>query len=230
MEILAAINHEFAALRAAGMLDRAFEAWRTRWDQLRDLEELDALIGCCRGPKVGTRRQKDRIHVALCLQGPSSQRDPLAGVALCWLFIPGLAAVRRDLVPGRGADQEDVTADLIAGFLDAASRVHESSTHVARHLLRGARRQALRGLRVRSPAVIQVDRAPDNRAAPEMWIEDRIRLAIDAGILGRAQAEFLLASRSSIALLAARHGMSLAAAQQARHRARQRLRAWLAAS
>lgn len=115
-------------------------------------------------------------------------------------------------------------------FQSGPSRVHESSTHVARHLLRGARRQALRGLRVRSPAVIQVDRAGDNRAAPEIWIEDRIRLAIDAGILGRAQAEFLLASRSSIALLAARHGMSLAAAQQARHRARQRLRAWLAAS
>jgi hypothetical protein len=75
-----------------------------------------------------------------------------------------------------------------------------------------------------------VEDAPDDRELPDEMVDDRLARAVDAGVLGAEQVELVLATRESIARVAARWGMTLVAAQQARHRARLRLRAWLEAS
>lgn len=225
------IERAFVAYRAAGRLDPALAAWRSRRGGIHDLDCFDVLVGRCRGPQTGSRRQKDVIHVALCLEACGKKRDELAGVVLCWLFLPGLSDLLRDLVGvDGGVDPDDVAADLLAGFWQAASRVGASSTHVARHLLRGARRRALRGLRGTraNPGKAEPGEDPvDEAALPQDLIEDRLGRAIDAGVLSQRQTELLLATRSSIAETAARHGLSVPAAQQARHRARQRMLSWL---
>lgn len=231
MEIFDAIERAFVALRASGRLDLALGAWRSRQADLGDVDCLDVLVRRCRGPETGSRRQKDSIHVALCLEASGKERDELAGVVLCWLFLPGLSDLLRNLAEADGdVDPDDVAGDLLAGFWEAASRVGSSSTHVARHLLRGARRRALRGLRgARArPREAEPGEDPVDRAAlPQDLMEDRLVRAIDAGVLSERQAELVLATRSSIAEMAARHGLSVLAAQQARHRARQRLLSWL---
>jgi len=233
MDIFKEIENAFTNHRASGRIEEALDAWRVRQPGLGDEGDLDVLVRRCRGPEAGTQAQRDRILVALCREACGEQPDELAGVLLCWLLLPGLLQQVGELARGRSSsDREDLAAELLAGMWEAAARIEASSTHVARHLLRCGRRQALRMLKG-SRAVRDgrsVEDAPDDRELPDEMVDDRLARAVDAGVLGAEQVELVLATRESIARVAARWGMTLVAAQQARHRARLRLRAWLEAS
>jgi DNA-directed RNA polymerase specialized sigma24 family protein len=231
MDLFGGTQRAFEVEHTAGRLDRAFSEWKRRAG-LGELDDLETLIRLCRGPEVGSRQQKDQIHVALCLQACGDKPDERAGIVLCWLFLPGLSPLFRELSNGSHADLDDLAGEIFAGFWEAASRAKPSSTHVARHLLRGARRSATRSLSkaaVPTQATEVMERAADDSVGScvDDMADDSLERALDQGIVNRPHVELVLSSRATIAEVAARYELSLPAAQQVRHRARQRLLGWL---
>ncbi|MEX2555563.1 MAG: hypothetical protein WEB06_08025 [Actinomycetota bacterium] len=229
MEMFGVIERAFEMERASGRLTKAVEGW-SRNGALGDARTLEDLIQRCRGPVAGSRDQKDSIHVTLCRKACHEPRDEMAGVVLCWLFLPGLSALLRAFSARSNVDQEDLFAELLTGFWEAAARVKPHSRYVARYLLLGARRRARRALRqAERAASAEVSHAVDASATTsiEELSDVSFARALGEGLIDRRQVELLLATRSTIGEVAARYELSLAAAQQARHRARQRLAHWL---
>lgn len=230
MEMFAGVDRALGAELASGRLDRALAAWRRTHD-VGGIETIEELIQCCRGPEFGTRRQKDAIAVALCMEA-CQDGDQRAGVLLCWLFLPGLSQLLQGLrLASTVEDEDDLIADLLAGFWEAASRVTPKSRFIARYLLLGARRYAKKAMRRASRAgVVTVDFNLDAHAgaAPvDDEVDDRIERALGEGIVSRSDVELVFSTRATIGEVAARYELSLGAAQQARHRARSRLADWL---
>ncbi|MFN2613478.1 MAG: hypothetical protein ABR552_01495 [Actinomycetota bacterium] len=147
---------------------------------------------------------------------------------LCWLFIPGLSRLLTELRPRTKMEEEDLAAELLAGFWHAATKVKKDSRFVARALLMGARRHAIRAMRRRSHCSNdEIVEEPTKRNLVEEAVDDRIDKAVANGVIDTAGAQLLFATRDTISEMAARYHLSLPAAQQVRHRARQRVAAWL---
>lgn len=230
MDMFGAIERVFEVERASGRLPKVVGEWSRR-GTLGDAQTLDDLIQRCRGPVVGSRGQKDQIHVTLCLKACHEPRDEMAGFLLCWLFLPGLSQLLRLFSARSNVDQEDVFAELLVGFWEAAARVKSDSRYVARYLLLGARRRAKRALRhaalAASTEVIHRDVDPVGQTSVEDLADDGFARALDEGLVSPCQVDLILATRATIGEVAARYELSLSAAQQVRHRARQRLAEWL---
>lgn len=225
MEMFGVIERAFEMERASGRLTKAVEEW-SRLGGFGDARTLEDLIQRCRGPVAGSRDQKDSIHVTLCRKACHEPRDEVAGVVLCWLFLPGLSQLRRAFSARSNVDQEDLFAELLAGFWEAAARVKPHSRYVARYLLLGARRRAKRASRhaaLAASAEASQDLDANAATSSEDLSDDTFARALDEGLIDRRQVELLLATRATIGEVAARYQLSLGAAQQARHRARQRL-------
>lgn len=232
MDIFREIEKAFTSHRVSGRLDHALHSWRVRQAGLGGEESLDTLVSACRDAEPAGQQRRDGILIALCREACSGSQDELAGLVLCWLLLPGLVEQFRGLVSGRRGDRDDLAGELLAGMWEGAARIDDSMRHVARHLLRCARRRALRSLKGSTAVADErpVEQARDDRGLPEDMVDDPLARAVDEGVLGAEQVELVLADRASIARVAARWGLTLVAAQQARHRARRRLLAWLQTS
>ena len=234
MEIFHAIEKSFKDRRASGYLDQAFWLWRQRREELADLNGLDDLIRVCRAPEPASAPEKDRMLTALCAEACGPVKDEMAGLLLCWLFLPGLWNAVRDFRGRDESDREDLAADLLAGFWQAARRVTPATTPVAHHLLRGARREAVRSVtRAQAHAcecelLEVVDSIPTTSSVGAL--DDTLLRAIRAGLFPASSIDILLATRETIAEVAQSHGLTIATAQQQRHRIRRRLAAWLSES
>jgi len=228
MDMFGAMDRAFEAELASGRLDRALGEWRRTRD-VGGVETIEELVERCRGPAFGTPQQKDEIVVSLCVEACQSD-DQRAAILLCWLFLPGLSQVLQALYSSSTIDDDDLVADLLTGFWEAASRVTQDSRCVARYLLLGARRFALKSMRGASRVGLSVEyEAADVDAGMlvDVEVSDRIDRAVCEGIVSRSDVDLVFTTRATIGEVAARYQLSLGAAQQARHRARARLAVWL---
>ena len=226
MDMFRVIDRALEGERESGRLSRAVVEWSTCGAFDGELS-LDDLIRLCRGEASGSRRQKDQIHVALCTRACRKPNDELAGLLLCWLFLPGLSHLFQAFSPRWTADLDDLRAELLAGFWESASRVQPGSRYVARFLLLGARRRA-RKAQARAEPTLAFERLAyeahhGSTRSMEAFVDDALMQALTEGSVTQRQLDLALASRTTIAGVARRWGLSLAAAQKARHRARQRL-------
>ncbi|MGH2726718.1 MAG: hypothetical protein ACRDKS_07050 [Actinomycetota bacterium] len=226
MDIFRKIEQSFAAHRASRSFETAVARWRGKWPVFADLGEAEDVARACRKP--GPRALKDAIHVALCVEATHTPKDELACLFLYWLFLPGLIATADELCSSDNFDE--VTAELLSGFLEAVSKVSPSSTHVARHLIRGGRLRALTNLRKAEARAsheeeLEVDQAgsDDPTASARVLMADALR----GGVISAVEAKLLFAEREDLATTAALHELTSTAARQMKARARQKLAAWL---
>lgn len=233
MDIFRKIEQSFEANRATHTFNRTLIKWREAWPILEELGDADDIARASRDP--GPRALKDAIHVALCVEaagrGKKRPKDELASIFLCWIFLPGLVLTAKELATTETFDE--VSADLLAGFLEAASKVRPTSTHVARHLMRGARLRALTSLRrteTRSSRELELDLekvgSDDPTASARVLVADALR----EGIVRPMEIDLLLTEREDLAEAAAAYGLTHANARQVKSRARRRLESWFSES
>jgi hypothetical protein len=230
MDIFRKIEQSFVAHRASRSFETALTRWSNTWPVFAGLGDTEDIARASRD--LGQRALKDAIHVALSIEATGGSedkpKDELACLFLYWLFLPGLVLVADELCSSDNFDE--VTADLLAGFLEAASKVSPSSTHVARHLMRGARLRALTNLRKAQACAsreegLDVEQVgtDDPTASARVLLTDALRL----GIISAMEAELLFAEREDLAEAALRYGLSAPGARQVKARARQKLADWL---
>lgn len=219
------------ARRHAGAVDAAWLRWRARRECLRRFADLGNLVAACRDRASHPWEDADAALAALCLEARGG--DETASSLLLWLVLPGLLRLRSRLARSAVLAPEDLDAELLAGIWEAASMVQASTRRVAPRLLNtalwralNARREAARWAETAAPLVPQLeDRA--EFAASGFERGDALAGAVREGTLSPAEMALLLATRRTIGRIAAQLGISLSAAQGRRHRARERLLAWL---
>lgn len=236
MEIFHAIEQGFQARRAAGDFDRALARWRGRCAAFEAIGTFDELIEIFRGENR-EHVERDPLLVGLCAAAAGeAERDQLAGLLLCWLFLPGLWNALREFASLDSAEADDVAAELLAGFLARAERVQPGATYVGHRLVTAARKRASRFIR-RSARwrgrVVLLDEARSASGAPRPDdYDDSLRQALRRGIVTRHDLELLILGddEESLRRVAEDQGLSLVAAYHRRSRARKRLGEWLTAS
>lgn len=230
MDVLQSIDRRFRELRDSGKLD----AWLSTVAQqpLAAVSDIGQLKRLCHGPGPAPRPERDRLIAALCDAASRTPRDETAGLVLCWLFLPGLKAAFVSVPVSDWADREEISASLMVGFFDAASRIELSSSYVARRLLKGARQAAL-------VSVMNTESAWENAVPlfeeipggerPDDY-DDTLVSAEQRGVVSADDARMLLADHGEVEDIALDQGMSAGAAWQRRRRARLRLKSWLSES
>ncbi|MGH2726212.1 MAG: hypothetical protein ACRDKS_04470 [Actinomycetota bacterium] len=223
MNALESIETSFRDLRESGSLELRFASWGGERHGLACIADFEGLIALCRDSAPDPR--KDAALAALCVQ---ARTDHGAGVALCWLLLPGLWDTVREL-PAEVLDQGDMAAELLAGLWAAASAIDENACEVAARLVNGARWGAQRAIRKAMAwnARIAPGVAPPDRAVHDELDDDLLSRAVAEAVVSDDEIEILLARRSEIPKLARRHGVSVEVLQARRKRARTRLAAWV---
>lgn len=223
MNALESIETTFRDLRESESVELRFASWAQERHGLVDVADLECLIALCRDPAPNPR--KDAALAALCVQ---ARTDHGAGVALCWLLLPGLWETVREL-RAEVLDPGDLAAELLAGLCGAASAIDENACEVAARLVNGARWGAQRAIRkaIAWNARIAPGVAPPDRPFFDDVDDDLLSRAVAESIVSEDEIELLLARRSEIRLLARRHGVSVVVLQARRKRARTRLGAWV---
>lgn len=225
------IEKDFMARRDAGALDAAWPRWLARRESLRRFADPEDLVAACRDRASHPWEEADAGLAALCLEARGG--DETAASLLLWLVLPGLLRLRSRLARSVVLPPEDLDAELLAGIWEAASVVQASTRRVASRLLNTALwralntlREALRWAETATPLAPELeDRAEFTAPSPEPG--DALAGAVREGAVSSDEMELLLTTRRTIGKIAAQLGISLSAAQGRRHRARERLLAWL---
>lgn len=232
--LLMRLEEDFEARRGSGQLDVAFGRWRERRRRLGRFGSLDELLATCRDPGDGSCGAKDAALAALCGEAAAGDHD--ATSLLLWLLLPGLLREHARIAGPGVLAHDEVAAELLAGIWEGVTQVAPSARHVARTLLNRARWAALETVRDAldwtsraEPLPSDLDEEQDARAMgaePEQALAGAVR----DGALSPEEAELVMASRRTVKEISIRLGISLPAAQKRRHRARERLHAWLGGS
>lgn len=214
-------------------LGAALRRWREGHGALRPFRDPADLVGFLRGRDPGQAAERDAAWAALCLEATGGDRE--AALLLLRLLRPALRRARRRLGRWEAIEADDLEAELLAGVWEAAAEVRPDTRDVAGRLVNrglwralGAMREAIEWSRRALPLPPSVaDRAPGEAPGAAEWI---LGAALAEGVISPQEAELLLATRRSIRSVSERLGITLAAAQKRRRRARGRLASWLAYS
>jgi DNA-directed RNA polymerase specialized sigma24 family protein len=207
--------------------------WKARHKGLRTFRDPGELIEFLGDRAPGLSAARDAALAALCLEARDGDED--AALLLLWLLLPALAGARRKLGRWEALEPDDLDAELLAGLWQAAKEIRTDTRDVAGRLLNRASWRALGAMREAidwsrralplSPSV--ADREPEE---PPDRTQGILNAALLEGVISQQEAVLVLATRTTIRRVSARLGITVIAAQQRRHRARERLLAWLADS
>jgi hypothetical protein len=233
------------AVDSLSRLERDFRAWGPdgcaaalrRWKgghgALRPFRDPADLIGFLRGRGSELAAARDAAWAALCLEATAGDRD--AALLLLWLLLPALYGARRKLARWEAVEPEDLDAELLAGLWQAAKEVQAETRDIAGRLVNraswralGAMREAIEWSRRALPLHPSVaDREPGE---PSGGAEAILGAALLDGVISEEEAVLVLTTRRTIRRVSALLGITVTAARQRRHRAGERLLAWLAPS
>jgi DNA-directed RNA polymerase specialized sigma24 family protein len=230
--LLMRLEEDFEARRRSGQLESAFPRWLARGNGLGRFDRLEDLIAACRDPRDCSWEAKDTALAALCVEAATGDED--AASVLLWLLLPGLLR-ERERIAGPGLlPPDELDAELLAGIWEGAAQLQPGARHVARTLLNRARWTALDAVRHALDWTVRAAPLPpdleEDPALPGAEPEQVIVSAVREGALSPQEAELVMASRRTVREMSMRLGISLPAAQKRRHRARERLHAWLSRS
>jgi hypothetical protein len=232
VRVLMRLEDDFAARRISGRLDGAYVRWRARRSGVRRFAGLDDLIATCRDSGDGRWQEKDEALATLCAEAATGDQD--AASLLLWLLLPGLLRERERIGAATILSSDELEGELLAGVWEGVTQVEPGARQVARTLLNRARWVALDAVRAAIGWASNAEPLPPDLgeeptlsgAAPEQVLSGAVR----EGVLSPQETQLVMASRRTVREISARLGISLPAAQKRRHRARERLRAWLALS
>jgi hypothetical protein len=232
VRLLKRIEEELETRRGSGQLDVAFRRWRERRRGLGRFASPDELLAACRDPSGSSWEAKDAALAAVCAEAAAGDED--AASLLLWLLLPGLLREHARIAGPGILPHDELDAELLAGIWEGATQVEPGARHVARTLLNRARWAALEAVQDALdwtrraeplPPELDEDQGPWAMGAePEQVLVGAVR----DGALSSQEAELVMASRRTVREISIRLGITLPAAQKRRHRARERLHAWLA--
>jgi hypothetical protein len=232
MDLLEEVEADLAALRRSGALDEALLRWKAHRAGLRSFADAEALIGFLRDPDIAPRRAKDPALAALCLEATGGDED--AATLLLWLMLPGLLRVRRRLSSGRTLGREDLEAELVAGAWEAAAATRAETPNVAARMVDRAQRRASGAVRQAAEWAERFRPFSTEIGEPVGLRDDGggdvLAEAVRAGVISEVEAALFRASRSNVAAVRARLGLTAYAAQNRRRRAKRRVLLWLSDS
>lgn len=230
MNIIDDIRSAFEGLRGGPILTRAFEGWQARYKVLCDFHDLEEIIALLQDPG-GDQQAKDQVLSALCTESRSG--DERARITLSWLFLPGFLRIHQSLGALKVLDPDDLWAEILAGFWEAASSLKNSS-RVAGQLINAARWRATKA--IKQTAEYESHREPLSKAfdiaapGPEPIADDPLEDAISQGVLTELEAELIRLTRLdgyTLDEVASRRNASRHSLRLRRHRAEARLASWL---
>lgn len=134
MALLAEIERRFRFFQEKGRLERALVGWQSKSQALASFPDLEALIGFCRGTTEGDLDLRDGVIAFLCRQ--AAVGDERAAILVIWLHLPGLWQATDDLKPIPEIHAEDLDAELLSGFWQAAKGAHREGGISARLVTR----------------------------------------------------------------------------------------------
>ena len=205
-----------------------------RQEAMKSFDHPEDLIRIARVPETKPQESKDLVLAGLCAEAVRGDED--AAILLVWLMLPGLLLLRRRLAARSGLDADDLDAELLAGLWEAAARVRQGASYVAKRLLDGARRRAFAAIRREEnwsrriePLGGEVGESP-GMPVDAGEVSDILSEAAAAGVISKVDVELFRASRVTMPPLRSRLGISESAARSRRLRAKRRLLDWLARS
>lgn len=217
----------------------ALRRWQPRHEALGNFLGLDALVAVCRD-RYGSGRIKDDVLIALCDEAiahpddQDSKADPDAALVLCWLHLPGLWEIVRELGRWNALASEDLEAELLAGFWEAASEIGAETRKVSARLVNRARWRGLAACRVAIGWETRAELLEPTSAArllPSSLSWNAAKVIVEAvrrKILTSHEARLVLAPHRDLRAVAEEQGLAPHDAYERRYRLRRRLRAWVA--
>jgi hypothetical protein len=226
MAVLTGIERRFEASYGSGELQRSFCSWADD-EAISAFPDLDSLISHCRDGRTDDLDLRDRVVAFLCLQ---ATHDDRAALLLLWLHLPGLWEVVDGVRPGPAADPEELDAELLFGFWQAAQGATRPNWISSRLMTRAywrrweARRQANAHYSQCTPEDLNPQAITFGEASDAIWEAHR------ADVITEIEAWLVEVTRlvgASDREAAHELGISRNAARKRRLRAEARLVAWI---
>lgn len=226
----------FATLRAAGNLDAALVRWRKdECSPLKKFVHLDELVELLEIPEEELKQDKDVVLRALCELARGGDEE--ASLLLIWLFLGVFRKTQGEIGLCR-LSEEELEAEMLAGFWEEVSRDHDAEENVAARLFYSVHNRAWKAIRWANrggspdPDVgSDFDARGLRGQLPDpIWLIERAK---NEGVLSQGQADLILANRVQgrrIEDLADEAGISRQAMGMRRTRAEQKFLAWLGES
>lgn len=153
-------------------------------------------------------------------------------LACAGMALPNLAGTASWLSARYRGDRADIHATVLAGFLEALSRIDLDEPAVVVRLCWAARRAGQRALEesLDAPLPIDTEAVQIVQSAPSGHPDLVLARAVASNVITAAEADLISATRfgdASVAEWATAHGQHMKAAFKARDRAEDRLAAWL---
>jgi hypothetical protein len=232
VDSLSRLDRDFRARGPEGFA-AALRRWRECHEGLRPFGDPADLVGFLRDRAPGLAPARDAALAALCQE--STRGDDDASLLLLWLLLPALSGARRRLGTWEAVEPEDLDAELLAGLWQAAKEIRPETRDVAGRLVNRASWRALGAMREaidwsRRALPLSPSVAEREAGEPSGGAEGILGAALLDGVISEEEALLVLATRRTIRRVSARLGITITAAQQRRHRARERLLAWIAES
>ncbi|MGH2767662.1 MAG: hypothetical protein ACRDIF_01720 [Actinomycetota bacterium] len=244
MGVLSEIEEGFADLRGSPRLERRFESWKKDHACLAVFASVEELIAFVRG-QAGEYRDRDEIVFALCREAQAEAKTTdrgrrVASDVLFWLFLPALWRVFEEATRPGLADPEEIEAEILLGFWEAATEERSSSEKLSGRLVNAARHRAWKAVRraVREAGpqgALDEEPAEDFQPHTVEWSEPWVLVcwARAEGHLDETEAELIFWTRlqgEPLKMIGKLLGLSDTAARSCRNRAERRLAGWLARS
>lgn len=244
MGVLSEIEEGFADLRGSRRLERQFEGWKQGHARLAAFSTVEELIAFVRG-QAGEYQDRDEIVLAMCQEAQAETKTAgggrrVASDVLFWLFLPALWRVFEEATRPGLADPEEIEAEILLGFWEAAAEERSTSeklsgrlVNAARHRAWGAVRRAIReaGRQYSVDEESAADFHPDAVEWSDPWV--LLCWARAEGKLDETEAELIFWTRlqgEPLKTIGPLLRLTDTAARSCRNRAERRLAGWLGRS
>lgn len=224
-------ERRFDQLRSTGRLQSAFTRWRERQEFLMTFSDSESLISTFRSRQDESRLLKHLGLLAICFEAREGDED--AFLLLVGLYLPTFRRLRREIGPCL-LEEEDLEAEMIAGFWEALSDARSLARNSAAALFHGPQHRAWKAVAQAGQKRKWTDEMEDGSCQESADGRDAIRLveeAVEAGVLEGSEAALILATRlgkEPVAELAEASGERRDSLSRRRKRAERRLAEWLA--
>lgn len=228
---MSSYERRFDQLRSIGRLETALIRWRERQEFLMTFSDSESLISTFRSRRDESRLLKHLGLLAICIEAREGDED--AFLLLVGLYLPTFRRLRRDI----GVcllEEEDLEAEMLAGFWEALSDARSLARNPASALFHGPQHRAWKAVAQAGHRRRWIDELEDGPCLESPDDREAIRLveqAVEAGVLEGNEAALILATRVSqepVAELAQDSGERRDSLSRRRKRAERRLAEWLA--
>lgn len=233
MTFIESLKDRCHSLLTSGALDQALATWKTTSPAFSAFVDVGQIVELLTNTGSQLKHEKDLALRALC--EIAREGDEEASLLLIWLFAGVFLRTRLEIGSCR-LSEEELEAEMLAGFWDEIARAQGPEENVATRLFYAIQNRAWKAVRWANRGGLPID-DPDEEvivSARTFDLPDPIELverALGQGAISQKEADLILSTRvhgRSLELLANAAGVSPRAVAMRRRRAERKFMSWLA--